>query len=72
MEYKQYKISASKHLQTCEYMIANLSHEKLTKIQVLRNIYYLCGYTFEGLINFWIFKLLISEGLMKSTDTRKV
>lgn len=68
MEYQQYKTTALKHLQTCEYMIANLSLERLNKLKVLRNAYYLCGYTFEGLINFWIFKLLHNEGLIHNTD----
>jgi hypothetical protein len=62
MEYQQYKTTALKHLQTCEYMIANLSSERLNKLKVLRNVYYLCGYTFEGLINFWIFELLKRDG----------
>jgi hypothetical protein len=62
MQYQQYKTTALKHLQTCEYMIANLSSERLNKLKVLRNVYYLCGYTFEGLINFWIFELLKRDG----------
>lgn len=64
MHYSQYKTAALKHLQTCEYMIANLSYERSNKLKVLRNVYYLCGYSLEGLVNFWIFKLLNSEGLL--------
>lgn len=45
-------------------MIANLGYERLNKLKVLRNIYYLCGYTFEGLVNFWIFELLKRQGLL--------
>lgn len=64
MQYQQYKTTALKHLQTCEYMMANLSSERLNKLKVLRNAYYLSGYTFEGLINFWIFELLKRQGLL--------
>lgn len=72
MNYQQYKSAALKHLLTCEYMIANLGYERQNKIMVLRNAYYLCGYTFEGLVNFWIFKLLKSEGLIENDDTSSI
>jgi hypothetical protein len=68
MEYQQYKTTALKHLQTCEYIMANLSSERLNKLRVLRNVYYLSGYTFEGLINFWIFELLKRQGLLANPN----
>ena len=67
MTYEDYRKTSLKHLKTCEYMIQNLhnisdndSLDGLTKSQwkghILRNIYYLCGYAIEGIVNYCIYK----------------
>lgn len=69
MIYEDYRKSALKHLKTCEYMIDNLNTiaeddklDGLTKSEwkdhILRNIYYLCGYVIEGIVNYCIYKKL--------------
>lgn len=69
MVYEDYRKSALKHLKTCEYMLENLHHvpdsdllDGLTrdewKNHILRNIYYLCGYAIEGIVNYCIYKQL--------------
>lgn len=69
MIYEDYRKSALKHLKTCEFMIDNLhnivdndSLDELTKSEweshILRNIYYLCGYVIEGVVNYSIYKKL--------------
>jgi hypothetical protein len=58
MIYEDYLKVALKHLRTCEYLKDNLSRvnhiEK--KDAILRNLYYLCGYVLEGIINYGIYK----------------
>lgn len=73
MVYEDYRKSALKHLKTCEYMIENLHRinendmlDGLTKSEwkshVLRNIYYLCGYAIEGVLNYCIYKIAFTSG----------
>ncbi len=58
MIYEDYLKVALKHLRTCEYLRDNLS--KVQNIEkkdaILRNLYYLCGYVLEGIINYGIYK----------------
>lgn len=62
--YKDYRTAAQRHLMTCDYLVKslslpdNLSHKPNTspyKLQLLRNIYYLAGYTIECMINYAIY-----------------
>lgn len=72
MVYEDYRKSALKHLKTCEYMIENLYRigendilDGLSKSEwkshILRNIYYLCGYAIEGVINYCIYKIAFTS-----------
>ncbi len=58
MVYEDYLKVALKHLRTCEYLKDNLSkvHQVEKKDAILRNLYYLCGYVLEGVINYGIYK----------------
>ena len=67
MIYEDYRKAALKHLKTCEFMIDNLKNidtndtlDNLSKIErknyILRDIYYLCGYIIEGVVNYCIYK----------------
>ena len=67
MIYEDYRKSALKHLKTCEFMIDNLQNiidndtiDGLSiaesKSHILRNIYYLCGYAIEGVVNYCVYK----------------
>lgn len=64
-EYKDYKTAAQRHLMTCQYMVEcltlpdNTLHKPLSssyKSYLLKNIYYLSGYTIESIINFAIYE----------------
>lgn len=64
-EYKDYKTAAQRHLMTCQYMVEcltlpdNTLHKPLSssyKSYLLKNIYYLSGYTIESIINYAIYE----------------
>jgi len=64
-EYKDYKTAAQRHLMTCKYLVDCLTlpdnplHKPLTnsyKLYLLKNIYYLSGYTIESIVNFAIYE----------------
>jgi hypothetical protein len=64
-EYKDYKTAAQRHLMTCQYLVEcltlpdNTHHKPLSssyKSYLLKNIYYLSGYTIESIINFAIYE----------------
>ena len=64
-EYKDYKTAAQRHWMTCQYMVEcltlpdNTLHKPLSssyKSYLLKNIYYLSGYTIESIINFAIYE----------------
>jgi hypothetical protein len=64
-EYKDYKTAAQRHLMTCQYMVECLTlpdnslHKPMSssyKSYLLKNIYYLSGYTIESIINFAIYE----------------
>jgi len=63
--YNDYKTAAQRHLMTCDYLVKalslpdNLSHKPNTssyKSYLLRNIYYLSGYTIECMVNYAIYE----------------
>lgn len=63
--YHDYKAAAQRHLMTCDYLVKSLSlpdnlvHKPNTnsyKSHLLRNIYYLSGYTIECIINYAIYE----------------
>lgn len=67
MVYEDYRKAALKHLKTCEFMIESLGNlddddtlDNLSKEErkdyILRDIYYLCGYVIEGIVNYCIYK----------------
>lgn len=64
-EYKDYKTAAQRHLMTCQYLVEcltlpdNTHHKPLSssyKSYLLKNIYYLSGYTIESIVNFAIYE----------------
>ena len=64
-EYKDYKTAAQRHLMTCQYLVEcltlpdNTHHKPLSssyKSYLLKNIYYLSGYTIESMVNFAIYE----------------
>lgn len=64
-EYKDYKTAAQRHLMTCQYLVEcltlpdNTNHKPLSssyKSYLLKNIYYLSGYTIESIVNFAIYE----------------
>ena len=64
-EYTDYRTAAQRHLMTCQYMVEclrlpdNPHHKPLSnfyKTYLLKNIYYLSGYTIESIINFAIYE----------------
>jgi hypothetical protein len=63
--YNDYKTAAQRHLMTCDYLVKslslpdNLAHKPNTssyKSHLLRNIYYLSGYTIECMVNYAIYE----------------
>lgn len=64
-EYRDYKTAAQRHLMTCQYLVECLTlpdyadYKPLSssyKLYLLKNIYYLSGYTIESIINFAIYE----------------
>lgn len=64
-EYMDYKTAAQRHLMTCQYLVEcltlpdNTNHKPLSntyKSYLLKNIYYLSGYTIESIVNFAIYE----------------
>lgn len=64
-EYRDYKTAAQRHMLTCDYLIQSLKlpdnplHKPKTasfKSYLLRNIYYLSGYTIECIVNYAIYE----------------
>ena len=63
--YSDYITAAQRHLLTCDYLVKclklpdNLSHKPLNsgyRNHILRNIYYLSGYTIECIVNYAIYQ----------------
>jgi hypothetical protein len=66
-QYVDYKTAALRHLMTCEYLVEcirlpdNASHKPLSltyREKLLKNIYYLSGYTIESIVNFAIYECI--------------
>jgi len=57
MIYKDFRVAANRHLQTCQYMVGCLTKLKTEERQnILDNIYYLSGYVIECIIKFAIYE----------------
>lgn len=78
MVYEDYRKAALKHLKTCEFMIENIHRVPQSDIlhnqvsiaewenNIIRNIFYLCGYVIEATVNYSIYK--INYGISRLSD----
>jgi hypothetical protein len=60
MLYQEYKISAERHLYTCNQLLCNLRDigDQKSKNKVLTNTYYLSGYIIENIISYKFFDFI--------------
>lgn len=68
-EFKNYKTSSERHLNTCKYLIRHYieikdSDNVFNKTQLLLNIYYLSGYIIETIVNYGILIVIDFESIL--------
>lgn len=67
MLYLEYKKASIRHLSTSEFLISQINHAKNPgeEKDILRNAYYIAGYTIECIVTYAIYNYI---GYSKSTD----
>ena len=63
MDYKEYRKSAIRHLQTCQYLLKDIdSHKTELQKNFLLNVYYLSGYVVETALSYAFFSHIKHKG----------